>query len=103
MIELNMSDGKGKFEPGQLYLTRGVFDECEKDTVFYEFVKSSVKRHVTGDWGDMTDDDKAENEFSPDKHLRIFSAYERQGSNKKIWVITEADRSVTTVLFPDEY
>ena len=104
MIQLS-TDGKqkGKYELGTLYLTRGVFDACEKDAAFYEFVKNSVRRHVSGDWGDMSEEDKKENEFSLDKYLRIFSAYDHQQPGKKIWVITEADRSVTTVLFPDEY
>ena len=104
MIQLSIDEKKkGKFELGTLYLTRGVFDACEKDAAFYEFVKNSVRRHVSGDWGDMSEEDKGENEFSLDKHLRIFSAYNHQQPGKKIWVITEADRSTTTVLFPDEY
>lgn len=61
-----------------------------------------LKRHVTGDWGDLTDDDKAENDFAIDKYLRIFSAY-ILSNGEKVWVITEADRSVTTFLTPDEY
>lgn len=61
-----------------------------------------LRRHVTGDWGDMSDDDKRENEFSVDKRLRIFSAY-HTNQGEKIWVITEADRSATTLLLPSEY
>lgn len=61
-----------------------------------------LKRHVTGDWGDMQDEDKAENEFSVDKELRIFSAY-ILNTKVKLWVITEADRSATTLLLPSEY
>jgi hypothetical protein len=59
-------------------------------------------RHVTGDWGDLDDDDKKENELSVEKGFRIFSAYTLE-TGIKIWVITEADRSATTFLLPDEY
>jgi hypothetical protein len=60
-----------------------------------------LQRHVTGDWGDLNEVDKQENELSVQKGFRILSAY-RTG-DRKLWVITEADRSVTTILRPDEY
>jgi hypothetical protein len=59
-------------------------------------------RHKQGDWGDLSDDDKRENEFSVNRSLRIFSAY-HTAKGEKIWVITEADRSSTTILLPSEY
>jgi hypothetical protein len=59
-------------------------------------------RHQHGDWGNLGDEDKQENEFSVDKHLRIFSAY-HLSDGTKLWIITEADRSVTTLLLPSEY
>jgi hypothetical protein len=58
-------------------------------------------RHVRGDWGDLDEEDKQEDEFSVLRHLRILSAYKVRG--EKFWLITEADRSVTTILLPDEY
>jgi len=61
-----------------------------------------LHRHQSGDWGDLSEDDKQENEFSVDKELRIFSAY-HLSDGTKIWIITEADRSVTTILLPSEY
>ena len=61
-----------------------------------------LARHVTGDWGDLCDEDKAENELSVEQGFRILSAYELQ-TGTKLWVITEADRSATTFLLPDEY
>ena len=61
-----------------------------------------LARHVTGDWGDLDADDKAENDFSVTKNFRILSAY-TLADGTKVWVITEADRSVTTFLLPDEY
>lgn len=59
-------------------------------------------RHQSGDWGNLDEEDKKENEFSVDKNLRIFSAY-ILSTGVKVWVITEADRSVTTILLPSEY
>ena len=56
---------------------------------------------MQGDWGDLDEDDKKENEFSVLRHLRILSAYKI--GNEKLWIITEADRSITTILLPDEY
>jgi hypothetical protein len=61
-----------------------------------------LARHVTGDWGDLCDGDKAENELSLEAGLRVFSAY-KLSSGVKVWVITEADRSVTTILLPEDY
>ncbi len=90
------------FRLGQVVLTGGVNDKVAEDAEFAKFVLGSLARHTTGDWGDMSEDDKKENEYSMDKHLRLFSSYENP-SLPKIWIITEADRSQTTVLFPDEY
>ena len=59
-------------------------------------------RHQMGDWGDLEDEDRKSNEVAINLGERIFSAYTiPNGPN--IWVITEADRSATTVLLPDEY
>jgi hypothetical protein len=91
-----------KFPLGQLVMTRGVADRVATDGNFAAFCLESLKRHASGDWGDLCEEDQKENEYSLDKHLRLFSAYEKKGM-PKIWIITEADRSVTTTLFPDEY
>jgi hypothetical protein len=59
-------------------------------------------RHQTGDWGDLCTEDKRENEFSVSRRLRILSKYHtREG--EALYVITEADRSATTILLPSEY
>jgi len=60
-----------------------------------------VQRHMSGDWGDLSAEDKAENELSLREGFRILSAYELEG--QRYWIITEADRSVTTILLPQEY
>ena len=90
-----------KFKLGRLLMTRGVNDLVAQNEKFAKFVWDSLKRHARGDWGDLCKEDKEENEFALDKYLRIFSAYET--GPRKIWIITEADRSVTTILFPEEY
>jgi hypothetical protein len=59
-----------------------------------------LHRHVVGDWGDLTEADKKENDLSVQRGFRILSAYGR--GERKLWFITEADRSVTTILRPDE-
>ena len=59
-------------------------------------------RHAAGDWGDLDQDDRAENECALKDGCRILSAY-RLADHTRIWIITEADRSVTTILLPDEY
>lgn len=90
---------EGKFLLGRLLATPGAlraFTEAGENPVEY------LKRHVAGDWGDLEAEDKAENEFAIDRHLRIFSAY-HLGNGVEIWVITEADRSRTTTLLPSEY
>jgi hypothetical protein len=61
-----------------------------------------LRRHVAGDWGDLCAEDVAENEYAVAHELRILSSY-ATAAGDRIWVITEADRSVTTFLLPDEY
>lgn len=60
-----------------------------------------LTRHCSGDWGDLSDFDKQENELSLKEGFRILSSYKTKGG--KIWIITEADRSATTFLLPSEY
>lgn len=61
-----------------------------------------LARHVTGDWGDLCEEDRAENDVSVAQGSRVLSAYELE-TGSKVWVITEWDRSVTTLLLPEEY
>ena len=61
-----------------------------------------LSRHVRGDWGELDKEDRKENELSLKRGFRLLSSY-RTNAGAMIWVITEADRSVTTVLLPDEY
>lgn len=91
-----------KFNPGQLVVTRGVNDLITTNEEFAKHVSLSLRRHLSGDWGNLCDDDRVSNELALKGEDRLFSAYEKEGV-AKIWIITEWDRSVTTVLFPDEY
>jgi len=61
-----------------------------------------IHRHATGDWGDLGADDQQQNLLAIRSGLRIFSSYKLSASTK-IWIITEADRSSTGLLLPDEY
>jgi hypothetical protein len=61
-----------------------------------------LRRHMQGDWGELCDEDRQENEFSLEHGLRVMSVYTLP-TEVKIWVITEADRSSTTFLLPSEY
>lgn len=61
-----------------------------------------LRRHRSGDWGDLDEHDRRENELSLVAGLRLLSAY-HLNDGTKIWIITEADRSATTFLLPEEY
>lgn len=65
-------------------------------------LKPYLHRHHCGDWGDLCEEDKEANEEALDLGLRILSCYQ-VGGGRRIYIITEADRSVTTVLLPEEY
>lgn len=91
-----------KFISGQLVVTRGVHDMIANDNEFAKHVSLSLSRHSAGDWGDVCDDDRVANEHALQHGERLFSVYKKEGV-PTIWIITERDRSVTTVLFPEEY
>lgn len=93
------------FKTGKLVLTRGVNDLTAENTAFAKFVTKSFLRYMNQDWGEMDAEDKAQNDnavkFGND---RISAAYEHSKHPEwKIWIITEWDRSATTILFPYEY
>jgi hypothetical protein len=88
-----------KFALGRIVATPGALVALE-ETNQNPFV--FVQRHQTGDWGELCEEDKRENDFSVRNGFRILSAY-RTRNDVKIWIITEADRSVTTLLRPHEY
>jgi len=61
-----------------------------------------LRRHATGDWGELSEEDRQENELSVEQGFRVMSVY-RLPSDVKMYVITEADRSATTFLLPADY
>jgi hypothetical protein len=83
------------FPLGRILATPGALD---LGVNFYPF----LYRHQRGDWGDLVAEDKAENDYSVKQGLRILSAYHTP-DGIKFWIITEADRSVTTILLPQDY
>lgn len=94
-----------KFEVGNLVVTKSINDKMHEYPVFRAFVLMSLGRHVRCDWGDLCDEDKLINEEALSSGQgRLFSSYtSKRGSKEKIWIITEWDRSTTTILFPEEY
>lgn len=65
-------------------------------------IRTALARHLRGDWGVVGDSDWKENDLSVERGFRILSAYETQ-ARRRFWIITEADRSSTCILLPDEY
>ena len=86
-----------KFPLGRVVITSHALDALHP-----EDVKICLGRHVNGDWGDLCEADRRENEISLNQNLRLFSVYQDR-SKTKFWIITEADRSATTVLLPEDY
>ena len=88
-----------QFPAGRIVATPGalaLLEEAQKSPP--EF----LSRHLRGDWGDLCQEDKAENELSLKHGFRLLSSYPVTES-ETLWIITEADRSVTTLLLPSEY
>jgi hypothetical protein len=88
-----------RFPLGRTVATPGALDALKtNDQTPLEF----LLRHLGGDWGDLDAEDKERNEEAIQDGSRIFSAY-NLSDGTRIYVITEADRSATTILLPDEY
>lgn len=90
---------KPLFALGRVVATPGVLAALEASD---ELPEAFLGRHVCGDWGEIPDEDREENEFSLREGYRILSAY-RTRLGTRLWVITEADRSSTCLLLPEEY
>lgn len=86
------------FRLGQLLITPGASDAMiDDDPMAY------IARHSRGDWGVLCDSDKRANDQALKDGTRLLSAYVLRNGSTRIWIITEADRSATTILLPDEY
>jgi hypothetical protein len=94
-----------RFELGQIVSTPGALEVCSAERMLV-----CLERHMVGDWGCVDDEDKTTNNEAVKSGYRVVSAYPidpakpSQGFGENtLWIITEADRSVTTFLLPDEY
>ena len=87
------------FTLGQIVATPGALDVLQKACCPFQAL---LKRHVTGDWGDVCPDDATLNDLAVLEEGRLLSSY-TLSSDVKVWVITEWDRSATNVLLPSEY
>lgn len=94
-----------KFKLGRLVSTCGISELISFDIEFSDFVSDCLKKYTCGDWGDMCKEDSVMNdEAVKSGDGRIHGSYTHQEHRSwKIWIITEWDRSVTTILFPSEY
>lgn len=94
-----------KFQLGQVVATRGVADLMAECADFARFAQAAFARYQRCDWGDLCKDDAAMNDNAmAEDNDRILAAYEHpEHPDWKIWIITEWDRSATTLLFPSEY
>ena len=88
-----------KFELGMVVATCGALSALEESD---EEPKKFLELHQNGNWGQVCAEDWHENEFSLEHSFRILSAYKLR-NDVTIWIITEADRSSTTILLPEEY
>lgn len=95
------------FKTGPVVMTMGVMEMISSGTSAADAIQNCLDRHCRGDWGDLCDDDKQLNEDSLKAEKEggftdsLFSSYETDFG--KIYIITECDRSVTTILLPEEY
>lgn len=94
---LTFNGSQRKFPLGEIVITANAHQ-----TIPPHEVVRALTRHAAGDWGRLDDEDRQQNEFSLENGYRLFSAYEAEDGSK-FWIITEADRSVTTVLLPLDY
>ena len=87
------------FSLGQVVATPAALAALEKAG---QAPQEFLSRHIRGEWGDVCEEDRRENEFSVERGFRLLSSY-RTHAGAKLYVITEADRRVTTILLPEEY
>ena len=86
-----------KFRLGHIVSTPNALTQLSEEDIL-----CGIQRHQAGDWGDLDSEDKAANDLALVNHTRILSAY-RAENGTKFWLITEADRSSTCILLPEDY
>lgn len=92
-----------KFDLGQVVVSKGVDEKMKEDRSFHIFVQVSIGKYIHRDWGQTCDEDAKANNRAIQNGERIRAVYKQPKTDTTIRIITEADRSVTTILFPDEY
>jgi hypothetical protein len=88
--------GAARFPLGRIVATPNALAHVANEDILV-----ALGRHISGDWGDADEEDRETNELSLVHGLRLLSVYYSAGT--KFWIITEADRSVTTILLPEDY
>ena len=86
-----------KFRLGHIVATPNALSQLTQEDIL-----RGIQRHQAGDWGEVDEHDRQENELSLKEGFRLLSVY-RSARGVKFWLITEADRSATTVLLPEDY
>ncbi len=85
------------FPLGKIVMTGAFMQQSQPSKLL-----DALLRHAHGDWGDVCDEDRRSNEEALVRQFRLFSVYGASDTSK-FWIITEADRSYTTILLPEEY
>lgn len=96
------------FELGRLVATRRVWEMIDQDERFSRFVTGCLTRYIVYDWGELDPEDWKQNDEAAKTGERILASYPLPfdvdaGFDDRLWIITESDRSVTTLLFPGDY
>ena len=86
-----------RFKLGLIIISAHALNHLTHDEIL-----SGLLRHITGDWGDVSRDERKENDMSLEKGFRFWSVYHTE-SGVKFWIITEANRSATTISLPGDY
>lgn len=98
-MELVSSDNKVLFATGRLLVTNGALEATKK---VGQGLEPLIDRHMAGDWGDLEREDKVQNDEALKLGNRVLSSY-NLSDGVKVWIITEWDRSATTILLPSDY
>ncbi len=85
------------FDLGRIVITQNAMSQLDDDALI-----EGLRRHAVGDWGDLCDEDREANDRALYDGTRLLSAYKSK-AGLKYWIITEADRSATTILLPEDY
>jgi len=93
------SENKVLFDLGQTVMTIGAREALKESN---QTANEFLSRHQIGDWGLVCADDRRENDLSVKESFRILSTY-KTSEGEKLWIITEADRCLSTILLPSEY